>query len=168
FLWVVDFPLFSYDEDLGKYVPEHHPFTMPKWEDLDKLETNPGEVRAQAYDLVLNGFELSSGSMRIYRRDIQERMFAALGYSLEEAQAKFGFLLNAFEYGTPPHGGIAFGLDRIVMIMGHGKSLRDCIAFPKTSSGTDLMMDAPSEIGEDQLSILHLQVQHETPAGARG
>ena len=162
FLWVVDFPLFSYDEELGRYVPEHHPFTMPKWEDLDKLDTDQGAVRAQAYDLVLNGFELSSGSMRIYRRDIQERMFAALGYSLEEAQEKFGFLLNAFEYGTPPHGGIAFGLDRIVMLMGKGKSLRDCIAFPKTSSATDLMMEAPSQVSVEQLNTLRLQVRGRT------
>ncbi|WDL99592.1 aspartate--tRNA ligase [Alicyclobacillus sp. ALC3] len=162
FLWVVDFPLFSYDEGLGRYVPEHHPFTMPKWEDLDKLESDQGAVRAQAYDLVLNGFELSSGSMRIYRRDIQERMFAALGYSLEEAQEKFGFLLNAFEYGTPPHGGIAFGLDRIVMLMGKGKSLRDCVAFPKTSSATDLMMEAPSQVSAEQLNTLRLQVRGRT------
>ncbi|MDQ0188601.1 aspartate--tRNA ligase [Alicyclobacillus cycloheptanicus] len=159
FAWVVDFPLFSYDEELGRYVPEHHPFTMPKWEDLDKLESDQGAVRAQAYDLVLNGFELSSGSMRIYRRDIQERMFAALGYTPEAAQEKFGFLLNAFEYGTPPHGGIAFGLDRLVMLMGKGKSLRDCIAFPKTSSATDLMMDAPSAVSPEQLEILKLQVK---------
>lgn len=159
FLWVVDFPLFSYDEGLDRYVPEHHPFTMPKWEDLDRLESDPGTVRAQAYDLVLNGFELSSGSMRIYRRDIQERMFAALGYTPEEAQERFGFLLNAFEYGTPPHGGIAFGLDRIVMLMGKGRSLRDCIAFPKTSSATDLMMEAPSPVSAEQLNTLRLQVR---------
>ncbi len=158
FLWVVDFPLFSYDEELGRYVAEHHPFTMPKWEDIDKLETDPGSTRAQAYDLVLNGYELSSGSMRIFKRDIQERMFSALGFSPEEAEEKFGFLLSAFEYGTPPHGGIAFGLDRLVMIMGKGTSLRDCIAFPKTSSGTDVMTDAPSQISEEQLSILRLSV----------
>lgn len=163
FLWVTDFPLFSYDEALGRYVAEHHPFTMPHWDDLDQLESDPGNVRAQAYDMVLNGFELSSGSMRIYRRDIQERMFAALGFTPEEASDKFGFLLDAFEYGTPPHGGIAFGIDRIIMIMGRGKSLRDAIAFPKTSSGTDVMMDAPSDISRDQLEILRLQIRADKP-----
>lgn len=162
FLWVVDFPLFSYNETLGKFDAEHHPFTMPKWEDLDKLESNPAEVRAQAYDLVLNGFELSSGSMRIYQRDIQERMFKVLGFTPEEAHDKFGFLLDAFEYGTPPHGGIAFGLDRIIMIMGHGKSLRDCIAFPKTSSATDLLTEAPSAISADQMDTLHLATRKST------
>lgn len=165
FLWVVDFPLFSYDEEAGRYVAEHHPFTMPRWEDLDMLETNPGEVRAQAYDMVLNGYELSSGSMRIFRRDIQERMFAALGFTPEEAYEKFGFLLDAFEYGTPPHGGIAFGLDRVIMIMGRGKSLRDCIAFPKTSSATDIMVGAPSDIQPEQLRTLHLSVRTLQKAG---
>jgi aspartyl-tRNA synthetase len=164
FLWVVDFPLFSYNEELGKFDAEHHPFTMPKWEDLDQLESNPGEVRAQAYDMVLNGFELSSGSMRIFQREIQERMFKVLGFSPEEAHDKFGFLLDAFEYGTPPHGGIAFGLDRIVMIISHGKSLRDCIAFPKTSSATDLLTQAPSDISAQQLDILQLDVRKNTPA----
>jgi aspartyl-tRNA synthetase len=159
FVWIVDFPLFSYDEEAGRYVAEHHPFTMPKWEDLELLDSDLGAVRAQAYDLVLNGFELSSGSMRIYRRDIQERMFEALGYSTEEAREKFGFLLDAFEYGTPPHGGIAFGLDRIIMIMGKGKSLRDVVAFPKTSSASDLMMHAPAAISPDQLEILGIQFQ---------
>ncbi|MCY0895491.1 MAG: aspartate--tRNA ligase [Alicyclobacillaceae bacterium] len=158
FLWIVDFPLFSLDEETKQYVAEHHPFTMPRLEDLELLETNPGAVRAQAYDLVLNGFELSSGSMRIYRRDIQERMFAALGFTPEEAKAQFGFLLDAFEYGTPPHGGIAFGLDRLVMLMGGGKSLRDCVAFPKTASATDLMMDAPAAVAKSQLDFLGIQV----------
>ncbi len=159
FLWVVDFPLFSFDEEAGRYVAEHHPFTMPKWEDIELLESDLGAVRAQAYDLVLNGYELSSGSMRIYRRDIQERMFKALGYTEEEAREKFGFLLDAFEYGTPPHGGIAFGLDRIIMIMGRGKSLRDVVAFPKTSSAADLMMQAPAEISPEQLDILGITFQ---------
>ncbi|MCL6548270.1 MAG: aspartate--tRNA ligase, partial [Alicyclobacillus sp.] len=159
FLWVVDFPLFSFDEELGRWVAEHHPFTMPRWEDIGKMESDPGSVRAQAYDMVLNGYELASGSMRIYRRDIQERMFAALGFSPEEAYDKFGFLLDAFEYGTPPHGGIAFGIDRLVMIMGGRKSLRECIAFPKTSSGSDVMMGAPSEISREQLDTLQLALK---------
>ena len=163
FLWVVDFPLLSYDEEEGRYVAEHHPFTMPKWEDLDKLESDPGSVRAQAYDMVLNGYEIGGGSMRIYQREVQERMFRALGFTMEEARKQFGFLLDAFEYGTPPHGGIAFGLDRLVMIMGHGKSLRDCIAFPKTSSGTDLLMSAPSGVSEAQLDVLHLSLRKGKP-----
>jgi aspartyl-tRNA synthetase len=163
FLWIVDFPLFSYNEEEDKYDAEHHPFTMPKWEDLELLESNPGDVRAQAYDLVLNGFELSSGSMRIFQRDIQERMFKVLGFTQEEAHEKFGFLLDAFEYGTPPHGGVAFGLDRIIMIMGKGKSLRDCIAFPKTSGATDLMTDAPSTVSPEQMEILHLEVRKRNP-----
>lgn len=159
FLWVVDFPLLSYDEDEGRYVAEHHPFTMPKIEDLQYLETDPGRVRAQAYDIVLNGYEIGGGSMRIYQREVQERMFRALGFTLEEARKQFGFLLDAFEYGTPPHGGIAFGMDRIVMIMGNGKSLRDCIAFPKTSSGTDLMTAAPAQVSTSQLDALGLTVR---------
>jgi aspartyl-tRNA synthetase len=120
-------------------------------------------VRAQAYDVVLNGYELASGSMRIYRREIQERMFAALGFTKEQAYKQFGFLLDAFEYGTPPHGGIAFGVDRIIMIMGQGKSLRDCIAFPKTSSATDLMMQAPSEISQEQLDTLRIEIRKREP-----
>ncbi len=159
FLWVTEFPLLSYDEEEGRYVAEHHPFTMPAWEDIELLSTDPGKVRAQAYDMVLNGFEIGGGSMRIFRRDVQEKMFAALGFTKEQAYEQFGFLLNAFEYGTPPHGGIAFGLDRIIMLMGGRKSLRDCIAFPKTASGTDLMIDAPSQPAKEQLDILHLAVK---------
>lgn len=159
FLWVTDFPLLSYDEDEKRYVAEHHPFTMPREEDIPLLESNPGQVRAQAYDLVLNGFEVGGGSMRIYRREIQEQMFKALGFTSEEAYDKFGFLLDAFEYGTPPHGGIAFGIDRLVMLLGNGKSLRDCIAFPKTASGTDLLMDAPNTVSSAQLDVLHLTVK---------
>lgn len=159
FLWVTDFPLLSWDEEEKRWVAEHHPFTMPQEEDIPLLETDPGRVRAQAYDMVLNGYEIGGGSMRIYRRDVQEKMFAALGFSPEEAQEKFGFLLNAFEYGTPPHGGIAFGLDRIIMLLTGAKSLRDVIAFPKTASGTDLMVGAPSEVSEAQLEVLHLRVR---------
>ncbi|MCL6631037.1 MAG: aspartate--tRNA ligase [Alicyclobacillus herbarius] len=158
FLWVVDFPLLEYDEEEGRYVAMHHPFTMPKWEDLPLLADNPLAVRAEAYDLVLNGFEVAGGSMRIYRREIQNQMFERLGFSPEEAYEKFGFLLDAFEYGTPPHGGIAFGFDRLVMIMGGRKSLRDCIAFPKTSSGTDLLTGAPGDVSPEQLAVLGLDL----------
>jgi aspartyl-tRNA synthetase len=157
FLWITEFPLLSYDEEEGRYVAEHHPFTMPMWEDLDKLTTSPAEVRAQAYDMVLNGYEIGGGSMRIFRREIQEAMFQALGFTMEEAWDKFGFLLEAFEYGTPPHGGIAFGIDRIIMIMAGRQSLRDVIAFPKTSSGTDLMTQAPSDVSERQWRELHIR-----------
>ncbi|CAM3731132.1 aspartate--tRNA ligase [Alicyclobacillus pomorum] len=159
FVWITDFPLLSYDEEQGRYVAEHHPFTMPNLEDLPLLDTDPGAVRAQAYDLVLNGFELGGGSMRIYQREIQEKMFSVLGFTKEQAYQQFGFLLDAFEYGTPPHGGIAFGIDRLIMIMGNAKSLRDCIAFPKTSSGTDLLTDAPSTVTEAQLETLHLELR---------
>lgn len=159
FLWVTEFPLLGYDEEAGRYVAEHHPFTMPVLEDLPLLKINPGAVRAQAYDLVLNGFEIGGGSMRIYRREIQEQMFEMLGFTPEEARRQFGFLLEAFEYGTPPHGGIAFGIDRIIMIMGGRKSLRDGIAFPKTASATDVMMQAPSTVAQAQLDTLHLAVR---------
>ncbi|HEU4964007.1 MAG TPA: aspartate--tRNA ligase [Bacilli bacterium] len=158
FLWVTEFPLLEFDEDNGRYVAAHHPFTMPMWEDLDKLETDPASVRAQAYDLALNGFEIGGGSMRIFRREIQERMFKALGFSMEEAWEEFGFLLEAFEYGTPPHGGIAFGLDRLIMIMANRLSLRDTIAFPKTSSASDLLTDAPSPVTAVQLDQLHIDL----------
>jgi aspartyl-tRNA synthetase len=156
FLWVTEFPLLEHDEESGRYVAAHHPFTMPMVEDLHLLETDPAAVRAQAYDLALNGFEIGGGSMRIYNREVQERMFKALGFTLEEAWEQFGFLLEAFEYGTPPHGGIAFGLDRIIMIMAQRQSLRDTIAFPKTSSASDLMTAAPSPVTNLQLETLHI------------
>jgi aspartyl-tRNA synthetase len=156
FLWVTEFPLLEFDEEAGRYMAAHHPFTSPMDEDLHMLETDPANVRAKAYDLALNGFELGGGSMRIFRREIQERMFKALGFTMEEARAQFGFLLDAFEYGTPPHGGIAFGLDRLIMIMANRQSLRDTIAFPKTSSASDLLTNAPSPVSEVQLDTLHI------------
>lgn len=158
FLWVTDWPLLEYDEDDNRYYAAHHPFTMPVREDISKLETDPANVRAQAYDLVLNGFELGGGSLRIFERDIQEKMFATLGFTEEEAREQFGFLLEAFEYGTPPHGGIALGLDRMVMLLAGRASLRDTIAFPKTASASDLLMKAPDIVSETQLKELHLSI----------
>ncbi|MBH0159969.1 MULTISPECIES: aspartate--tRNA ligase [Fictibacillus] len=159
FLWVVDFPLVEYDEDADRFVALHHPFTMPKIEDLHLMDSNPAEVRAQAYDLVLNGYELGGGSQRIYQRDVQEKMFKTLGFTEEAAREEFGFLLEAFEYGTPPHGGIALGLDRIVMLLAGRSNLRDTIAFPKTASASCLLTNAPSAVNEKQLDELHLSVK---------
>jgi len=158
FLWVTEFPLLEHDEEANRYVAAHHPFTSPMDEDLHLLETAPERVRAKAYDLALNGFELGGGSMRIYRREIQEQMFKALGFSMDEAWEQFGFLLEAFEFGTPPHGGIAFGIDRLIMIMANRQSLRDTIAFPKTSSASDLLTNAPSAVTGDQLDTLHIKL----------
>lgn len=157
FAWVVDFPLLGYDEEAKRYVAEHHPFTRPNDDDINYFDTDPGQIRAQAYDLTLNGYEVGGGSMRIYKRDVQEKMFQALGFSPEEAQAQFGFLMNAFEYGTPPHGGIAFGLDRLVMLLAGSSNLRETIAFPKTASATDLMMDAPGPVDKAQLDMLSIK-----------
>lgn len=158
FAWVVDFPLLGYDEEQKRYVAEHHPFTRPKDEDLALLDTDPGQVRAQAYDIVLNGYEVGGGSMRIYKREVQEKMFKALNLAPEEVKDKFGYLLDAFEYGTPPHGGIAFGFDRLVMLLAGRTNLRETIAFPKTASVTDLLMDAPSEVDHAQLEQLHIRL----------
>ena len=158
FLWITDWPLLEYDDKDGRYYAAHHPFTMPFEEDLDKLSTEPQNVRAQAYDLVLNGYELGGGSARIYKRDIQEKMFEVLGFSKEEATEQFGFLLEAFEYGTPPHGGIAFGLDRLVMLLAGRTNLRDTIAFPKTASASDMLTEAPSAVSSAQLEELNLSV----------
>jgi aspartyl-tRNA synthetase len=161
FLWITDWPLLEYDEEDGRYYAAHHPFTMPVREDLPQLETNPEKVRAQAYDLVLNGYELGGGSMRIFEREVQEKMFRALGFTEEEARKQFGFLLEAFEYGTPPHGGIALGLDRLVMLLAGRTNLRDTIAFPKTASASCLLTEAPSTVSEQQLEELHLVVNLE-------
>lgn len=158
FAWVVEFPLVEYDEEEKRYVAIHHPFTSPFEEDVEFMETNPEKVRARAYDMVLNGIELGGGSIRIHRRDIQEKMFKLTGHSNEEAYEKFGYLLDAFEYGTPPHGGIAFGLDRMVMLMAKKDTIRDVIAFPKTQSATDLMTQAPSEVSQKQLNELHIKL----------
>jgi aspartyl-tRNA synthetase len=156
FLWVIDWPLVEYDEEAGRYFAAHHPFTMPAREDLELFETNPGGMKAQAYDLVLNGYELGGGSIRIFEKEIQHKMFKLLGFSEEEAVEQFGFLLEAFEYGTPPHGGIALGLDRVVMLLAGRTNLRDTIAFPKTASASDLLTHAPSEVSTAQLTDLHL------------
>ncbi|ACR78936.1 aspartate--tRNA ligase [Kosmotoga olearia] len=158
-LWVTDFPMFSYNEEEGRIEAEHHPFTMPNLGDLDKFgKTEPLKVRSHAYDLVINGYELASGSVRIHRRDIQNRIFEMIGLTHEEAQEKFGFLLEAFKYGPPPHAGIAFGLDRLVAIMVGTSSIRDVIAFPKAASGNDPMTGAPSEVSERQLEELRIKI----------
>jgi aspartyl-tRNA synthetase len=157
-LWVLDFPLLEWDEESGRYHAMHHPFTSPKPEDLHLIDTEPGKVRANAYDLAMNGVELGGGSIRIHDRSLQSRMFDLLGFSKEEAQAQFGFLMAAFEYGAPPHGGLAFGLDRLVATMGGSESIRDYIAFPKNNSGRDTMIDAPSPLNEAQLKELGLKL----------
>ncbi|WP_195536549.1 aspartate--tRNA ligase [Bacillus paralicheniformis] len=158
FLWVVDWPLLEYDSEEGRFYAAHHPFTMPVREDLDLVDTNPEDMKAQAYDLVLNGYELGGGSIRIFEKDVQEKMFALLGLSEEETKEQFGFLLEAFEYGAPPHGGIALGLDRLVMLLSGRTNLRDTIAFPKTASASCLLMEAPSEVDSAQLDELHLSI----------
>ena len=159
FLWVTDFPMFEWDEAEGRWNAAHHPFTSPHDEDMDKLESDPGGVRALAYDVVLNGTELGSGSIRIHRQDIQSQIFKALGMSPEEQQARFGFFLEALQYGTPPHGGIALGMDRIVMILAGAESLREVIPFPKTAKAIDMMVDAPTPVSERQLKDLGIEVR---------
>jgi len=156
-LWVLDFPLLEWDEVNGRYHAMHHPFTSPKHEDLHLISTDPGKVRANAYDLAMNGVELGGGSIRIHDRALQSQMFDLLGFTKEEAQAQFGFLMNAFEYGAPPHGGLAFGLDRLVATMGGSESIRDYIAFPKNNSGRDTMIDAPSPLDDKQLKELGIK-----------
>ena len=157
-LWVIDFPLLEWDEETSRYHAMHHPFTSPKPEDIDKLATDPSSVRANAYDLVLNGNEIGGGSIRIHDKTTQAQMFDLLGFTPEQAKAQFGFLMNAFEYGAPPHGGIAFGLDRLVAILGGQETIRDFIAFPKNNAGRDVMIDAPSFIDQSQLEELNLKI----------
>ena len=157
-LWITEFPIFEYNSDEDRYVAKHHPFTHPVEEDIDLLETYPEKVRAKAYDLVINGDEMGGGSIRISNTDLQKRMFKALGLSEEESLEKFGFLLEAFKYGTPPHGGIAFGLDRLVMLFTGNSNIRDVIAFPKTQSATCLMTNAPTKVSDEQLSEIHVKV----------
>jgi len=157
-IWITDFPMFEYDAALAKWMPAHHPFTSPHEADMANLLTDPASVRANCYDLAMNGLELGSGSIRIHRKDVQQQIFQSLGISDEEAHARFGFFLDALEYGTPPHGGIALGLDRIVMLLAGAPSLREVIAFPKTAKAVDLMVDAPTTVTEQQLKELHLRV----------
>jgi aspartyl-tRNA synthetase len=158
-LWVIDFPLFEYDEEGSRWVARHHPFTSPKPEHIELMNdlSRYAEIKANAYDLVLNGTEIGGGSIRIFQRDLQEKMFAALGMSKEEAQEKFGFLMGAFEYGAPPHGGIALGFDRLCALLGGQEGIRDFIAFPKNNSGRDVMLDAPSSIDDSQMKELGLK-----------
>ena len=164
FIWVVDWPLLEFDEDEERYVAAHHPFTRPKKADIEKLTTNPEDVYAEAYDIVLNGYEIGGGSIRIYERDLQEKMFKALGFTQEEAQSQFGFLLEAFEYGFPPHGGIALGLDRLVMVLANEPNIREVIAFPKNGRAADPLTNAPSIVSEAQLEELALQITEEPEA----
>ncbi|HEY8402400.1 MAG TPA: aspartate--tRNA ligase, partial [Cytophagaceae bacterium] len=158
-LWVIDFPLLEYNEEEGRYFAMHHPFTSPKPEDIPLLDTDPGKVRANAYDLVINGVEVGGGSIRIHNRELQALMFKHLGFTDEEAKAQFGFLMEAFEYGAPPHGGIAFGFDRLCSLFGGADSIRDFIAFPKNNAGRDVMIDSPSPISAAQLEELSIDVK---------
>jgi aspartyl-tRNA synthetase len=165
-LWIIDFPLFEYDEETDRYYAMHHPFTSPMLEDLPLLKTDKGAVRSNAYDMVVNGVELGGGSIRIHDRTVQQEMFHYLGFTPEKAEAQFGFLMSAFQYGAPPHGGLAFGLDRLVSLFAGLDSIRDCIAFPKNNSGRDVMMDAPAELDPAQLEELYLELKPQTPKGA--
>jgi aspartyl-tRNA synthetase len=158
-LWIVDFPLLEKDEELNRFFAKHHPFTSPKPEDISLLDSDPVAVRANAYDLVINGVEVGGGSIRIHDSALQKKMFSVLGFTEERAQEQFGFLMNAFKYGAPPHGGIAFGLDRLVSLFAGLDSIRDCIAFPKNNSGRDVMIDAPSRIEQEQLDELGIALK---------
>ncbi|MDY2986467.1 MAG: aspartate--tRNA ligase, partial [Peptoniphilus sp.] len=157
-LWITEFPLFEYDKEEERYVAKHHPFTAPMDEDIEKLESDPKNCRAKAYDIVINGDEMGGGSIRINDPQIQEKMFNALGFTSEEAEEKFGFLIDAFKYGAPPHGGIAYGLDRLIMLFTDSSNIRDVIAFPKTQSATDLLTGAPAAVSEKQLQEVHVKV----------
>ena len=159
FVWVVDFPLFEWNEDQKRFDSLHHPFTCPVEEDMGKLETDPGNIRSQAYDLVVNGSEIGGGSVRIHNPQVQAKVFDLLNISKKQAQDRFGFFLKALEYGAPPHGGIAFGLDRLTMLLTDTENIRDVIAFPKTQRGQCLMTDAPSDVDQGQLDELNLRVQ---------
>lgn len=158
-LWVVNFPLFEWSDEENRYMAMHHPFTMPVEEDIPLLETDPGKVRAYAYDMVINGVEVGGGSIRIHDTKLQDRMFRALGFTEERAQEQFGFLMNAFKYGAPPHGGIAYGFDRWVSLFAGLDSIRDTIAFPKNTSGRDVMVDAPAQVDAAQLDELHIALK---------
>ncbi len=162
FLWVVEFPQFEWSEEENRYMAMHHPFTMPMEEDLPLLESDPGKVRAKAYDIVLNGVELGGGSVRIFQNDVQERMFTALGFTKEKAHEQFGFLLDAFQYGVPPHAGLAYGLDRLCMLLVGAESIREVIAFPKVKDASDLMTDCPNVVEDKQLTELGIAVAEDS------
>ena len=159
FLWVTNFPMFEYSEEENRYVAAHHPFTSPNPEDVDKLLTDKANCYSRAYDLVLNGYELLSGSIRIHDQKLQEKVFEAIGMTLEEAKEKFGFFLEAFKYGTPPHGGVGIGLERLTMILADTENIRDVVAFPKTASAYDLMSEAPNVVDEKQLNELGIKIK---------
>lgn len=158
FTWIVDFPLFEYDDEEERLVAKHHPFTSPKDEDIELLEKTPEKVRAKAYDIVVNGEELGGGSIRINNSELQEKMFNALNLTKEEIENKFGFFVDALKYGTPPHGGLAYGLDRLMMLLCGTENIKDVIAFPKTQSATDLLSGAPSQVTEEQLKEIHIKL----------
>ena len=162
FVWVTEFPLLEWNEEENRYTAMHHPFTMPMEEDLQYIDSDPGRVRAKAYDIVLNGTELGGGSVRIFQNDIQEKMFECLGFTKEEAHERFGFLLDAFKYGVPPHAGLAYGLDRLVMWITGEESIRDVIAFPKVKDASCLMTEAPSPVDQLQLDELQIQIKEKT------
>ena len=158
FLWVTDFPMFEYSEEENRWVAAHHPFTAPKEEDVDKLFTDQAHCYSRAYDLVLNGYELLSGSIRIHDQDLQEKVFEAIGLSMEQAKEKFGFFLEAFRYGTPPHGGVGIGLERLTMVLSGTENIRDVVAFPTTNSSLDLMSESPNYVDDAQLKVLGIEV----------